>query len=87
MTSRLCCSRMLTPEQAKERDALLAVEQTGREALSEMRRLVGSRLTEAPPSSSRSPAWQLSKLVAQTGVGLPLNAFEGKPVPLPPVAT
>jgi signal transduction histidine kinase len=33
--------RVLTPDQTKERDALLAVEQTGREALAEMRRVVG----------------------------------------------
>ncbi len=33
--------RLLTPEQEKERHALRTVEQTGREALAEMRRLVG----------------------------------------------
>src|SRR6476646_3907241 len=33
--------RLLTPEQKKEREALLSVEATGRQALTEMRRLVG----------------------------------------------
>ncbi len=33
--------RLLTPEQEKEREALLSVEATGRQALTEMRRLVG----------------------------------------------
>lgn len=33
--------RLLSPAQERERDALLAVERTGREALAEMRRLVG----------------------------------------------
>jgi signal transduction histidine kinase len=33
--------RLLRPHQQKERDALLVVEQTGREALAEMRRMVG----------------------------------------------
>jgi signal transduction histidine kinase len=33
--------RLLEPDQEKEREALLVVEQTGREALAEMRRMVG----------------------------------------------
>ena len=33
--------RLLLPEQEKEREALLSVEATGRQALTEMRRLVG----------------------------------------------
>jgi signal transduction histidine kinase len=34
--------RLLRPEQEQEREALLAVERTGREALAEMRRVVGA---------------------------------------------
>ena len=33
--------RLLTPEQEREREALLAVERTGRDAVDEMRRLLG----------------------------------------------
>jgi signal transduction histidine kinase len=80
--------RMLTPDQAKERDALLAVEQTGREALAEMRRLVGIlRLTEDAAELEPQPGLdQVSKLVAQArelGLAVELHV-EGDPVSLPP---
>lgn len=80
--------RKLTPEQAKERDALLAVEQTGREALAEMRRLVGIlRLAEDVPDLEPQPGLaQVSKLVDQArelGLAVELHV-EGHPLPLPP---
>lgn len=80
--------RMLTPGQEKEREALLAVEQTGREALSEMRRLVGIlRLGDDGPELEPQPGLgQIPKLVAQTrelGLAVDLRV-EGEPVPLPP---
>ena len=44
--------RLLEPDQVKENEALLVVEQTGREALAEMRRMVGVlRQSEEPPAA------------------------------------
>ena len=80
--------RKLTPDQAKEREALLAVEQTGREALSEMRRLVGIlRLSDDGPELEPQPGLeQVPGLVAQAqdlGLAVELRV-EGEPKPLPP---
>lgn len=80
--------RVLTPDQAKERDALLAVEQTGREALAEMRRLVGIlRLAEDAAELEPPPGLgEVAKLVAQArelGLAVELRV-EGEPMPLPP---
>lgn len=80
--------RVLAPEQTKERDALMAVEQTGREALAEMRRLVGIlRLEEEPPGLAPQPGLgQVPKLVEQArelGLAVELRV-EGEPAPLPP---
>jgi signal transduction histidine kinase len=59
--------RLLRPEQEREREALLIVEQTGREALAEMRRLVGvlRRPEEAPALAPQPSLEHLDKLVAQ----------------------
>src|SRR4051812_30749715 len=59
--------RLLPPEQEREREALLIVEQTGREALAEMRRLVGvlRRPEEAPALAPQPSLEHLDKLVAQ----------------------
>jgi signal transduction histidine kinase len=80
--------RMLKPDQTRELDALLAVEQTGREALVEMRRLVGIlRLDEDAPDLEPPPGLgQVSKLVAQAReLGLAVElCVEGEPVSLPP---
>lgn len=80
--------RLLRPDQEKERDALLAVEQTGREALTEMRRLVGIlRLSDTAPDLEPQPGLaQVTKLVNQTrDLGLDVELqVEGEPVPLPP---
>jgi signal transduction histidine kinase len=80
--------RMLKPDQTRELEALLAVEQTGREALVEMRRLVGIlRLEEDAPDLEPPPGLgQVSKLVAQAReLGLAVElCVEGEPVSLPP---
>jgi len=79
--------RLLLPEQEKEREALEVVEQTGRQALAEMRRLVGvlRRPEEAPALAPQPSLDHLDKLVAHVREsGLPVElTVEGKAVPLP----
>jgi signal transduction histidine kinase len=79
--------RLLRPEQQRERDALLIVEQTGREALAEMRRMVGvlRRPEEAPALAPQPSLKHLDKLVEQAReAGLPVVIrVEGDPLPLP----
>jgi signal transduction histidine kinase len=79
--------RLLRPEQQQEREALLAVEQTGREALAEMRRVVGALRDpeEGPALAPRPSLSRVDKLVAQAReAGLPVDLeVEGEPVPLP----
>ena len=80
--------RLLRPEQAEQREALLSVERTGREALAEMRRLLGilrrsdDELAHAPPPTMAG----VDELVAQLReAGLPVELrIEGEPVPLGP---
>jgi signal transduction histidine kinase len=80
--------RLLQPEQEREREALLAVEETGRQALAEMRRLLAG-LRERNEIASRAPAPGLAGLpdlveqVRSTGVQVDLTV-EGLPVELPP---
>ena len=74
--------RLLEPDQEKEREALLVVEQTGREALAEMRRMVGVlRRPEEAPALAPQP----SRLVEQAReAGLPVELrVEGAPLQLP----
>jgi signal transduction histidine kinase len=79
--------RLLRPEQEREREALLAVEGAGREALAEMRRVVGAlRDPEEGPTLAPQPSLgRVDKLVAQAReTGLPVDLeIEGEPVPLP----
>jgi signal transduction histidine kinase len=79
--------RLLRPHQEKEREALLVVEQTGREALAEMRRMVGVlRRPEETPALAPQPSLEhLDRLIAQTReAGLPVELrVEGDPEPLP----
>jgi signal transduction histidine kinase len=79
--------RLLEPDQAKEREALLVVEQTGREALAEMRRMVGvlRRPDEAPALAPQPSLEHIERLVSHTReTGLPVELrIEGTPVPLP----
>jgi signal transduction histidine kinase len=80
--------RLLTPDQDKEREALLTVEQTGREALAEMRRLVGvlRRSDQEAPSLAPQPGLSdVDTLVAHAErSGLPVDVrVVGEPVRLP----
>jgi signal transduction histidine kinase len=79
--------RLLREDQARERDALATVEQTGREALAEMRRMVGvlRRADESPALAPQPSLDHLQKLVEQTreaGLAVELRV-EGTPLPLP----
>jgi signal transduction histidine kinase len=77
---------LLRPHQEREREALQIVEQTGREALAEMRRLVGVlRRPEEGPALAPQPSLEhLDKLVEQAReAGLPVELkVEGTPVQL-----
>jgi signal transduction histidine kinase len=60
--------RLLNEEQEREREALLSVEQIGRQALSEMRRMLGVMRSEgeAPAALAPQPGLQhLERLIAQ----------------------
>jgi len=78
---------LLRPDQEREREALVIIEQTGREALAEMRRLVGVlRRPEEGPALAPQPSLEhVEKLVAQArDAGLPVELrVEGDPVQLP----
>jgi signal transduction histidine kinase len=79
--------RLLKPEQEREREALLIVEQTGREAMAEMRRMVGvlRRPEEAPALAPQPSLEHLDKLVEHAREsGLPVTlTVEGDAVQLP----
>jgi signal transduction histidine kinase len=79
--------RLLESDQEKEREALMVVEQTGREALAEMRRMVGvlRRPEEAPALAPQPSLEHLDQLVANTReAGLPVEVrIEGTPTQLP----
>ena len=79
--------RLLRPHQEKEREALLVVEQTGREALAEMRRVVGvlRRPEESPALAPQPTLDQIERLVENTReAGLPVDLrIEGESVQLP----
>jgi signal transduction histidine kinase len=79
--------RLLRPEQEREREALLIVERTGREALAEMRRMVGVlRRPEEAPALAPQPSLEfVDKLVEQAReAGLPVDLrVEGEPLVLP----
>ncbi len=82
--------RLLKPEQEREREALVSVEETGRTALTEMRRLLGVLKDDTTPA--RAPlapqpgVATLDLLVEQVReAGLPVQlTTEGEPVELPP---
>jgi signal transduction histidine kinase len=88
MTVQASAVRMrLRPHQEQQREALLVVEQTGREALAEMRRMVGvlRRPEEAPALAPQPSLEHLDKLVAHAReAGLPVELrIEGTPEQLP----
>ena len=78
--------RLLEPDQENVREALVVVEQTGREALAEMRRMVGvlRHPEEAPALAPQPSLEQIEKLVQHTReAGLPVELrIEGEPVQL-----
>lgn len=79
--------RLLKPDQDREREALLIVEQAGREALAEMRRLVGvlRRPEEAPALAPQPSLQHLDRLIEQArDAGLPVDVLiEGDATELP----
>jgi signal transduction histidine kinase len=79
--------RLLNPEQEQEREALLAVERTGREALAEMRRVVGTLRApgDGPVLAPQPSLSRVDDLVAHAReTGLPVDLeIEGDPVSLP----
>jgi signal transduction histidine kinase len=79
--------RLLRPEQEREREALLIVERTGREALAEMRRMVGVlRRPEEGPALAPQPSLEhVNRLVDQAReAGLPVELrIEGDAIQLP----
>jgi signal transduction histidine kinase len=80
--------RLLQPEQERERLALEAIEATGREALTEMRRLVGLlREQGAMPDFTPQPSMRAVDVLVGTirEAGLPVElAVEGEPGELAP---
>jgi signal transduction histidine kinase len=79
--------RLLKPEQEREREALLTVEETGRQALAEMRRMLGIMRSdhEVPALAPQPGLGTLPELVEQVRQsGLPVElSVEGRPVQLP----
>jgi signal transduction histidine kinase len=79
--------RLLRPDQEREREALLIVERTGREALAEMRRMVGVlRRPEEGPALAPQPSLEhVDRLVEQAReAGLPVDLrVEGEATELP----
>jgi signal transduction histidine kinase len=79
--------RLLRSDQEREREALLSVERTGREALAEMRRMVGvlRRPEEAPALAPQPSLEHLDRLVEQArDAGLPVELrVEGDACELP----
>jgi signal transduction histidine kinase len=79
--------RLLKPEQEREREALLVVERIGREALTEMRRMLGVlRTTEDTAALAPQPGLQhVDRLVEQArraGLAVDLEVI-GEPMALP----
>ncbi|HZG34638.1 MAG TPA: sensor histidine kinase [Gaiellaceae bacterium] len=80
--------RLLTPDQEREREALLVVEETGRQALAEMRRLLGimreeGQTAERAPQPGIATIGTLVDHVREAGLPVELTV-EGEPVRLPP---
>jgi signal transduction histidine kinase len=82
--------RLLTPDQERQREALLSVEETGRKALTEMRRLLGvlkeNGGDQRAPLAPQPGMATLDTLLGQVReAGLPVEMrTEGHPVELPP---
>jgi signal transduction histidine kinase len=80
--------RLLQPQQEREREALMQIEETGRQALAEMRRLLGilRQPTEQPTLKPQPGMGSLGDLIKQVReAGLPVEyRVQGDPVVLPP---
>jgi signal transduction histidine kinase len=79
--------RVLEGEHASAREAIASIDATGRQALSEMRRLVGMLREQAEPDLAPQPGLgQLDALIERVGdAGLPVDlTIEGVPRPLSP---
>jgi signal transduction histidine kinase len=80
--------RLLHADQTREREALETIEETGRQALAEMRRMLGilRQPTDEPALAPQPSIATLEALVDQVReAGLPVEyRIEGEPVPLPP---
>ena len=80
--------RLLKPDQEREREALMIVEETGRQALTEMRRLLGIMRTEGETASLQpQPGLKtLERLVEHVReAGMPVElTVQGEPFELPP---
>ena len=79
--------RLLKPEQERERQALMTVEETGRQALAEMRRMLGimrsdHEVAALAPQPGLGTLPQLVEQVRQSGLPVELSV-EGRPVALP----
>lgn len=80
--------RLLRPEQDREREALLAIEVTGRSALAELRRLLGilrgaNELPSLAPQPGMATLDALVEQVREAGLAVECQ-IEGEPVELPP---
>jgi signal transduction histidine kinase len=80
--------RVLDAEQASTREVLLGIEETGRQALAEMRRLLGMLRKDdeelgLAPQPSMAHVDLLVEQVRAAGMPVELKV-EGEPVPLPP---
>jgi signal transduction histidine kinase len=81
--------RLLREEQRREREALLSVEQIGRQALTEMRRMLGLMPTGTEDHAALAPQpglQHLDELIAKVeAAGLPVTLrLEGERLQLPP---
>jgi signal transduction histidine kinase len=80
--------RLLHADQTREREALETIEETGRQALTEMRRMLGvlRQPTDQAALAPQPSIATLGKLVEQVReAGLPVEyRIEGEPLPLPP---
>src|SRR5829696_2911640 len=80
--------RLLNADQTRERDALETIEETGRQALTEMRRRLGAlrQPTEQAALAPQPSIATLGNLVEQVReAGLPVEyRIEGEPLALPP---
>ena len=79
--------RLLKPEQEREREALMTVEETGRQALAEMRRMLGimrsdHEVAALAPQPGLGTLPELVEQVRQSGLPVELSV-EGRPVALP----